>query len=420
MMDLRARIIYCLEHGFPAELTSAMLRLVDDADLLEETFDVWVDVDMGDHSDFTGAVYRLTAAHSSFCDDCSDVLWTGQNPLNVCDDCFGNYTYCDCCDSYSNDTTGVGGRTFCENCRDAYCSWCDQCDAYVEDSDEHTHSCDCEAPHIRFEFPNDGHGTVRHNERVAVELPKGTIDDEGMRAITCLLRDTIRVSLDLTAWTRSAMYCFDVDGEVGPVWQTKRGNFTRRLSSALYRQFKFKLPPGVISEVGNIGRAHSSNTSEWNVDFTRNLNGSASDFYHEESCWFTDGSYAASRCALKAWGGLGIRSYDDIGNMTGRAWIQPLDENLVPTHDAIGAHAYVIYNAYGALVSENGEGYVAARIVAHLTGRTYRKIEFSAQPQFVNNDSGYLVADEDTCLNTAQVSYSYDKHHNPAREMAYS
>jgi len=41
---------------------------------------------------------------------------------------------------------------------------------------------------------------------------------------------------------------------------------------------------------------------------------------------------------------------------------------------------------------------------------TYKKVDLSASPQYVNSGYGYLVADEQTCSQATAVSYYYDKH----------
>jgi hypothetical protein len=146
--------------------------------------------------------------------------------------------------------------------------------------------------------------------------------------------------------------------------------------------------------------------SEYHLEVTRDLNGPADEFCHEDSCWW--GGESESRCALKSWGGLALRSYGHESDRyaTGRAWVQPLDETLRPTHDAVGAKAYIVYNGYEKL-----DGYTPARIVAHLTGLTYRKIELHISPQYVNGSSGYLVADEATCAETNILELCYDQHY---------
>lgn len=403
-------LLYCLERNFPAPLTEAMLALLaspSDVGRLQVARTVWIVLN-GDDDEFADTVEEITGDSPVFCDDCGKVVWEFHNTdLEVCDSCLNNYGRCDYCENVTRETTDVGSNTVCESCLGNHYAYCGTCEEYIDnDNDEHGHTCTCDAPHLRFEFPNDGHGTVSQNERITVELPKGTIDDEGMRHISNLVEQAIANSPD------DQFFYIDLMQEVGPLWQMKRGNFTRRLSSVLHSQHQFKLPSGVLSEVGNIARAHSSDDAEWHVSFTRHLNGSAEDFCHDESCWFTGGRYGKSRCALKQWGGLALRTWDDDcngvyrGMPNGRAWVQPLNADLNPTHDIANAHAYIVYNGYGDL-----EGYVAARIVAHLTSLTYRKVEFYASPQFINGDTGYLIADETTCSETGQVQYSYDEHY---------
>lgn len=232
---------------------------------------------------------------------------------------------------------------------------------------------------------------------MTVQLPRGTVDDQGMARI----REALYAMSG--KWTATV----DVVESVGPEWQTKRGNLTRRLSSAWHKAGLGKVDAQTLSKIGNIARAHSSDDASWHVEMTRDLNQSADAFYHEDSCWWQ--SYFASRCALKQWGGIGMRSYEDVGDCShrpdGRVWVQPLNEDLRPTHESAKAHAYVIYNGYGDL-----EGYIPARIVAHLAGMTYRKIRFSASPQYVNNNAAYLVAPEDVCSATEQINYYYAEH----------
>jgi len=90
---------------------------------------------------------------------------------------------------------------------------------------------------------------------------------------------------------------------------------------------------------------------------------------------------------------------------SGRAWIQPLDENLEPISDLDNAVAYLVYNGYGDL-----EGYVGTRIVAYMTSKSYRKIGLNIYGQFVNGDSGYLVADEAICADITSISFDYPMH----------
>lgn len=295
-----------------------------------------------------------------------------------------HYRQCYDCDDLVSDFSFVNGDDcVCRRCLDNNYGYCDECETYYHhDSSDHDHDdsdCDCSPPVIGFAMPN-GDETLRNDTRIRVSLPAGFLDDEGVGRVKDYLRregeyDAARL----------------VEG-LGREWQTSEGNLTKRLSRALYKHNGGKLTPTMLSAVGNIASEHSRG-SDFHIEITRDLNMSPGDFAHEGSCWW--GEYNAGRCALKTNGGFGLRTfhaeYDDVA---GRAWVMPLrvtpTGNLIPTFDAEGADAFVVFNGYGEL-----EGYNPARIVAHLAGMTYRKIGFSASHMWVNNDSAYLVGSED-------------------------
>lgn len=403
-----AQLVYCIDSGFPAPVTEAMMALVELTSLnrLTAAYDAWCLWGELDVYDFNDAVEEVTEETCFLC-DCGRITWeeaaTEAEGNLVCNRyCLNNYRYCDSCDGWFTETTTVSYSRYCESCLSEHFTYCEHCDAHFNDEDGHNHDddeedqCDCEAPHPHFSFPANGHGSVAHNERLTVELPKGVISEYGILQIKRLLWETV---------------AYDVVNEVidtvGELWQTKQGNFTTRLSRALFKQ-GVKLRPGVLSDIGNTARAHSSDNTIWHIEFTRDLNGTAGDFYHEDSCWWT--SHFASRCALKNWGGMGLRSYTDLDieeyYPNGRIWVQPLNKEMQPTHDSFNAHAYVVFNGYGELT-----GFVAARIVAHLTSKSYRKVSLGSSEQFINNDTGYLVADEATCNATDKVRF-YGEEHN--------
>jgi hypothetical protein len=241
-----------------------------------------------------------------------------------------------------------------------------------------------------------------------VELPSGAISNEGIDAIVTLLIGA-RLHATDTEWVLDSWDIRRVVRELDPTWQTKAGNFTKRISKTFYRDLRCKIPANVLSEIGNLASQHTSKQNEFRIELTRDLNQSADAFYHSDSCWFSSGGYAVSKCALKNWGGIAIRTYDsddsDSDRPNGRAWIQPLDENLKPSGDIDNARGFLVYNGYGEL-----EGYAAVRILAFLTGRTYRKIALELDPQYVNGGHGYLIADEATCKGTESVSFGGNAH----------
>lgn len=389
------------------------------------------------------AVFICTCGMATYREDAFEVQTGVYGPTgsithtNVCEDCHdSNYTFCaGCSESISYDHSQCyEDDSYCEPCFDDRFQWCEDCEAYYPNEENHGHGCECEAPHPNFTFPAEaGASSVASDERITIELPKGEISEYGMDRIASMivvhfdqmdieeLRRLVpeEVSEDnnsdrqLRYWSytrgpATSITVKSVVGNVGSTWQTKRGNFTKRLSSAFYKKFKMKLPAVLISSIGNMARANTADETEWFIEFTRDLNQSAEAFANSESCWWQ--SYYESRCALKNWGGMGIRSYSDEDDSSdrpsGRAWIQPLNEDLVPTHNP-NAHAYVVYNCY-----EDLSGFVPARLVAQLTGKTYKKITFTAEGVYVNGSAGYLVADEKTCTETEELRIEdFDVHH---------
>lgn len=400
---------YLIELDLPHPQVAALMALAADPTRsnLYDAWEVWVAHEYRStyrdtRSDlFAEVVEELTGQPIVTCRDCQDQEWQDEAQWvgggyggYVCQGCLEEYYYCDACEEYASSATNVEGEYYCDSCLENHAHWCDEChEWYANPCDHEPEGCDCSAPHQRFTFPANGRGSIANDERLEVVLPAGTIDEAGRGRIRDLLRCHV---VDLAA-------LYKVLEAIGDQWQTKQGNYTRRLSRELYKSVGVKLGDHVISEVGNLARQHSSTTSEWHIEVTRDLNLPAYAFVHEDSCWWQ--SYYPSRCALKNWGGIGLRAFDENGNPRGRAWVQPVDADLQPTHDAMGAHGYVIYNCYGT-ISE----YQAARIVAHLSSNTYKRVGLSSSPQYVNGDFGILVAPEATCQATSGVAWHADAH----------
>lgn len=416
MMTDLDRLLFCLTERFPAEVTAALLRYHVGDISVADAHHIWYmaeGVNLPDEWDdrFAEAVAEITGEDEPIsCERCGDWVpadesTTIHNGDIICDYCCErHYSQCYECEEYHRDDDfwTVEGNRYCEGCRDNHCNFCDDCEEYYRyDDHDHEGGCDCEAPRQRFRFPANGQGTVANDERLHVVLPKGTIDQIGMQAIKRLLYRMEDPNTGERLMDAVAANC--ALDTIGDTWHGEKGNFTRRLSRELHKTYKVKIPPGVLTEVGNVAKQHSSDTSEWSVAFTRDLNLSASDFCHEDSCWW--GCYHESRCSLKNWGGIGMRAFDEYGNPVGRAWVQPLDADLAPTHDALGAHAYMVYNCYGTLDEAK-----AARIVAHLTSKTYGKTAYTADTQYVNGNVGWIVADAATAEPKPHVHLTLSAH----------
>jgi len=329
-----------------------------------------------------------------FCGNCGEPAWKDDlsragNGDRICESCWSNWYTCDSCDERfpaGDLTTTLSESEVCDSCLRGCYTWCEYCDGYRHDEDyDHDHDsyaedCDCESPQQRFAIRNDGSEPLANDTRATVTLPAGTISAEGLAAIRRYLRGN------------GLWYLSDDLDAVGDTWQTRTGNFAKRLSRRAWQVHQAKLTPEVLSQVGNIARDHS-NPVDVTIEVTRDLNQDASYFYHDDSCWWASSGtdYHESRCALKTNGGFGLRSFGQYGGVSGRAWVMPLKldkHGLVPTFATLEADAFVVFNGYGDL-----SGYAPARILAHMTGWTYRKIGFTCHPMYVNLGS-YLIAPE--------------------------
>ena len=405
-------------------------RLVpfDELDLAELWLDWTLHHSSLDESGFRARVESLTTEPDfvediRFCLVChsphhlDDVTCVSGGDQVACETCLDkSFCCCERCEEYHWSANGsrVSGDWWCDHCRDNYATYCGECDEWCRDdyfSDEHDHgnNCDCESPAgHRFQVRNDGQDPLRNDRRVTITLPAGEISEEGIREIRRVVDEYFReldyqanfvkpaLSLDEQRDLERRQYMLRTTfaQELGPKWQTKEGNYTKRLSRLAYSKYKIKLDPAIISEVGNIGAAHST-AIDFQIEVTRDLNLSAEDFGNAGSCWW--GSYGTGRCSFKSNGGFGIRSFNQYDGVTGRVWVMPLklknpDRHvLTPTFETENPDAFVVFNGYGDL-----SGYVGARIVAHMSGLTYRKVEFDDGNgyMYVNGGSGYLVAPE--------------------------
>jgi len=329
----------------------------------------------------------------TFCDHCLNPNWDDEmsstgNELRVCDSpCFDAFPCCDDCDKRfpAADLNGVAdGNAVCDGCLENNYTWCENCEEHYADDSEHNHEDDdydlcCDPPQLVFAARNDGCEPLANDTRATITLPAGTISAEGIKAIQSYLRE------------QGIFVYRDEMAGLGDQWQTKTGNYAKRLSRFYYQTHGTGFSPVVMSQVGCIARDHSKQV-DVEIEITRDLNQSASAFYHDDSCWW--GSYSESRCALKTNGGYGIRAFGERGNVSGRAWVMPLREKdngqLTPTFNTMTPDALIVFNGYGEL-----SGYAAARIISHMAGLTYRKISFGCSPMYVNSNSGYIVASEE-------------------------
>lgn len=344
-----------------------------------------------------------------WCTDCenpideADAVTIHDGDL-ICQTCRDeNYFQCEDCDEiYHHDNECYMEsleRRVCDNGCSDYYSFCDECEGYYRTSDYVScpncpDVCNCGPYQTQFTIRNDGHDPLPNDTRVEIGMPSGVIAQEGMEAIAEYLqshspyrnRRYCDITPDDPGHAIADLAC-DV-ADIGDEWQTKRGNFTKRLSQHAHKK-GVKLSPEIISTIGNIAREHSQGFSVF-VEFTRELNMGPEEFAHEDSCWW--GEYGESRCMLKSSGGLAIRSFvdEDDCRVTGRAWIVPLkvvEHGVEPTFDLDKADGFIVTNGYEALPM-----LTAGRILAHMLGLTYAKVPFGMEHAWINSDHSVLVA----------------------------
>lgn len=345
----------------------------------------------------------------------------------VCDSCIVWYAPCSCCDRYLRSSSltrtlhGPDSRV-CSSCFSRFHRYCNVCDGYyhrsrrADHAHDETRSC-CSSPATRFKIPNNGDGLLKNDTRVLIQLAAGEISEEGLQSIRMILRNYTG-NLDYYEQMEERQQWLMLSNDLaslGNKWQTREGNYTKRLSRMAYKKYAIKVPGTVLTHVGNVARDHSAPV-DFNIETTRMLNMSARKFGHDDSCWWQ--SYFASRCVFKTNGGFGIRAFEDR-RVVGRAWVMPLKlanpssrvsrKALIPTFNTENPDAYVVFNGYGVL-----NGYTPARILSYMTGQTYTKVEFTAHPMYVNSSSGYLVGPEELIApyTDGRLSLDVDQHSN--------
>jgi len=349
-----------------------------------------------------------------------DDWYETRDSHTLCQKCWDDRTTAcvECGDRFVDATRlySLGDDRYCWECRQHY-SWCDFCDVwYRNDEDDHDHDGEkdtgnsrCQAPHRDFTFPAlcSSEKLIHANSPLNIAVADGIVSEEGMWVIHELLRQSLGEvvhSVYGETHRQHGVCChLDEDGGFSRDWSNSEGNFTKRLAK-LYLQHGSKIPPEVLTKVGNLARQHTSTNSLYRLEVSRELNQSAEYWYHEDSCWW--GSYWKSRCYLKQWGGLGLRFFGTHDyrqdEVTGRAWLQPVESKggYWNASDATTG-AMVVFNVYGPT------GYEVARLVAAMTGQSYRRISFhwgdDGYNTYVNDDFGFLIAPLEVCNRTAEI-----------------
>jgi len=393
----------------------------------------------------------------SHCDECGEYVLSDDahwlNDQSYCTVCRDRYfRMCAGCNEFArnDDMHEVQGADFCEPCWDdlpycedhdvvyregGYCERCGDGTEVAERPDGLRHNdprCPCTAPVPDFLFPYVG-GAIRSDRMVTMSMPAGVMDENGSYRILSVLTNAIYSRKDGLAdqpqWPGArAPYMCDKAGmetvqrlwpTFDKTWLTKDGTLPKRISKMLYKECrKFKASAELLAQIGTIATEYTPKGGDVYIHLTRDLGEGRNAYGNSTSCWWSD--YTQSRCTFKGIGGLVIRTYASETrtpeNLTGRAFILPIDKDYKPTHDTVLAAGYVIFNCYGSELSE----YRAPRLVSMMTGLDYKRIGFSPPDDYmangckggygygelgINADFGYLVAAQATLDAAPDIIY---------------
>lgn len=313
------------------------------------------------------------------CQDCDNYASTYDrvrisNLGHICEDCWNNsssYHRCEGCGYNYHDDDGAyrDDNWYCESCT----------------PDEPTGS-GCASRNLTFTFPAlcTPQRSVQNDEIIPVTIGIGEVSGDGLQSVVnAIYRESGNV-----------LHLPEIRN-MDATWQSKEGNFPKRLAK-LIAGHNIKLSDSLMAECGNIAKAHVSKIATSFISLTRNLDMDPSAYENEGSCWWGEFSY--SRCELKAWNGYAVRTWtsptaDQNGRPESRAWLLPveIDEHgRVITKPTLAPNAYLLFNAYGEL-----EMLPFARIIAGMTGKSYKKIGFEMHAYI--NSGAVLIAEQSIC-----------------------
>lgn len=188
-------------------------------------------------------------------------------------------------------------------------------------------------------------------------------------------------------------------------WKTKRGTLPKRLSAHFWKEHGIKLTQEAMEQIGNLGRTHASEGRKYYYDITDQFDWNMGDFGDSGSCFW--GSREDARYMLSDNGGLAFRLWDfeDENYGLARCWLVPVDEKYA-----------IIFNGY----SRQGRQTVhLARILATITGYTYRKIDYLCNygsdcgMLYINGGVGYAIGPQAVVENLDRYDFRWDEPNYP-------
>ena len=227
--------------------------------------------------------------------------------------------------------------------------------------------------------------SIEKTTRLAGRLELGKIHEFTMPA--CLSEEGQQKVADFL-YNSGYCGCHILWEEVEPVWVTKTGAVAKRIAKWYKKNFDLRLPPYVVTEIGNLARAGSDGNTGYLFDFTRTFNWKAGEFGDHHSCFF--GGRSAARKVLANAGALAIRFFKKRENESlkgaARAWVYPMVQK--------GQDVLVLFNGYGHTALTQ------ARILSAWLGLPYKKIELENRGStgglvYTNEGRGFLIGPQE-------------------------
>lgn len=397
----------------------------------------WLRRQTGDTHEWVELLNRIFEAKGgeirvNLCDDCGAPFfsehgnWVNDGDM-VCARCFeANYRQCSACEKYKSHDEMTSIREYgmaCQSCISdgkveiGICARCEETflseALYFNEATDmsycqaHMPMSQCEPSHPTFEFPAlcIPQKSIQQDEIVTITVPHGDVTRVGLNEIRLYIARLTAPKSSRGGYGLDVVEIDDPD-RFDPAWQTREGNFPKRLAKHLLVERSLKLSESVMAEVGNLAKAHANmGPTTHCLSITRDINRESEFYANDGSCWW--GSESHSRCELKAHHGFAVRTWESLtptryDTPTSRAWMIPLkteaggDRFAFESTPVLPADAYVLFNAY------NIEQLPYARMIAGMVGKSYRRIGFDA-PMYLNS-GGVLIAEQSVCDATTSVS----------------
>jgi hypothetical protein len=238
--------------------------------------------------------------------------------------------------------------------------------------------------------------------RYTLDVPKGTISNGGIALILNLLESQ---NLKSEEWIKlnpdsTRLYIPDLPNDWSWEWTITgkgeyAGTFPKRVSKYYWQNHKLKCPQGLIQELGNIARQHSTGNNHFEFEFVDRFNWKSGDFGDKGSCYF--GTHSTARDILQENDALAIRFYEGEKGYA-RAWIARLTENR-----------YILFNGYGM---PSNPTLTIARVFATWLGLNYKKIGLQNHGDtsgmlYINSGIGYLIGTPEQTADIEEYDLKY-------------